>query len=269
MIRNLPARRSFPLFLISFLLPLPLFAAPPASPSWPTAREARQQFEVEDREMNVGWNSAKKALPFNEYRILQESQRRWATTREQMASSPVFTGTGGTESHKSNTAPYLQTAADITHARAHWLKGLAHLWTDKSLTGVWSDGEGGRLELLLESDRLHFSFEIVRGIPPQIGKISGVAFWNERLGWFNEKSAPLDPRPQIGCSICFVLKERRIEITSSGSMGYHDKDANFDGNYYKTQELSAERQKELRTSLMIPLPPALVPVPSAEAPPKR
>jgi hypothetical protein len=194
--------------------------------------------------MNVHWNSVRKTLPTNEYRLLQESQRRWALLRDEMSASPIYTATGGETRHRSNSGPFLQTAADLTEQRGKWLKAIADYWNQKDqLSGVWEDGEGGRLEILMNERHLAFSIETVRGVGSQTGVLTGIAAWDTRIGWHSDSR---------GNSFCLVLRQSRLELVTSGPTPYHQPEAGFDGNYYKTGELTGTSKETLKRLLAEP-----------------
>ena len=233
-----------PRFLCLFLVllapwcPLPAPGAPP--PSYPSAQVARQRFELADRDMNVHWNSVRKTLPPGEYRLIQESQRRWALIRDEMCASPIFTATGGETRHRSNSGPFLQTAADLTEQRGKWLKGVADFWNQSGLSGVWEDGEGGRIEVLQREGYLAFSIETVRGVASNTGALAGVAVWDHRVGWYSTPK---------GASFCLLLRQNRLELVSSGPSPHHHPEAGFDGNYYRTRELPSDSSETLERML--------------------
>ena len=224
------------LLFLSALLLAPIDPAPAEAPSFPSPQVARQHFELADRDMNVHWNSVRKTLPTPEYRLLQDSQRRWALRRDEMAASPQFTGTGGDTPHRSNSGPFLQTAADLTEQRGNWLKGVAEHWNKDSLSGVWDDGEGGRLQILLQNGKLAFQLETVRGLQSKTGSLSGTALWRQRIGWFEEPD---------GTGFCMILRQGRLELVSSAPSDRHHPEAGFDGNYYKIKELTTEAKSSL------------------------
>jgi hypothetical protein len=201
---------------------------------------ARQRFELADRDMNVHWNSVRKTLPPGEYRLIQESQRRWALIRDEMCASPIYTATGGETRHRSNSGPFLQTAADLTEQRGKWLKGVADFWNQSGLSGVWEDGEGGRIEVLQREGYLAFSIETVRGVASNTGALDGVAVWDHRVGWYSTPK---------GASFCLLLRQNRLELVSSGPSPHHHPEAGFDGNYYRTRELTSDSSETLERML--------------------
>jgi hypothetical protein len=157
-----------------------------------------------------------------------------------MCASPIYTSTGGETRHRSNSGPFLQTAADLTEQRGKWLKGVADFWNQSGLSGVWEDGEGGRIEVLQREGYLAFSIETVRGVASNTGALAGVAVWDHRVGWYSTPK---------GASFCLLLRQNRLELVSSGPSPHHHPEAGFDGNYYRTRELPSDSSETLERML--------------------
>ena len=128
--------------------------------------EAKAAFAKADRALNEAWTAMKKALPDNIFAELKAQQRAWLESRDRRALESSPTPNDAAEAKRS--AAYWQTAASLTEARTQWLRRLADK-EDDPLTGLWTDGNGGNLEIVERKEKLFFVFHVVRGRALHIG----------------------------------------------------------------------------------------------------
>ena len=200
--------------------------------------EAKAAFAKADRALNEAWTAIKKALPQKIFEDLKAQQRGWIESRDRAAleaSSNPQDATAGKQS-----AAYWQTAARLTETRAQWLRRLADN-EDDPLTGLWTDGDGGSLEIVARNEKLFFVFSVVRGQSLHVGAIAGTASWNRPLGWFSDKGREAD-KPEES-NLAFVEKERHLEVIGANTSYYHGARAYFDGSYYKIAPLEDKDQE--------------------------
>lgn len=204
--------------------------------------EAKAAFTKADRALNEAWTAIKKALPEKIFTDLKAQQRGWIESRDRLALEASPAPKDAAEAKRS--AAYWKTAASLTEARAQWLRRLADN-EDDPLTGLWTDGSGGTLEIVerRETQKLFFVFHTVRGHSLHLGVIGGTAHWNRPLGWFSDKGREADKPEET--NIAFVEKERHLEVTGANTTYYHGARAYFDGAYYKIAPLDEKDEQNV------------------------
>ena len=204
--------------------------------------EAKAAFAKADRALNEAWTAIKKALPEKIFTELKGQQRGWIESRDRAALESSPNPKDAAEAKRS--ASYWRTATSLTETRAQWLRRLADN-EDDPLTGLWTDGNGGTLEMVerREAQKLFFVFHVVRGRGLHIGVIAGAAHWNSPLGWFSDKGREADKPEET--NIAFVEKERHLEVSGANTSYYHGAHAYFDGSYYKIAPLADKEQESV------------------------
>ena len=202
--------------------------------------EAKAAFAKADRGLNEAWTALKKALPEKIFAELKTQQREWLESRDKRALEASPSPKDAVEAKRS--AAYWQTAASLTQTRAEWLRRLADK-EDDPLTGFWTDGDGGTLEIVERNEKLFFVFHVVRGQSLHVGVIAGLAHWNRPLGWFSDKGREAD-KPEEA-NIAFIEKERHLEVVGAQTNYYHGARAYFDGAYYKIAPLEEKAQENV------------------------
>lgn len=204
--------------------------------------EAKAAFAKADRALNEAWAAIKKALPEKIFTEMKAQQRGWIELRDRVALESSPNPKDAAEAKRS--AAYWQRAASLTETRAQWLRRLADNEDDPH-TGLWTDGNGGTLEIVerTETQKLFFVFHVVRGRGLHIGVIAGAAHWNSPLGWFSDKGREADKAEET--NIVFVEKERHLEVAGANTSYYHGAHAYFDGAYYKIGPLEDKEQENV------------------------
>lgn len=200
-------------------------------------------FAKADTALNTAWAAAKAALSETEFNQLREDQRGWLQYRDYLARSPQFTGVASQEELPLDSPDYLEAAAGLTLERVEWLKAVALKTDDDTVTGVWSDSMGGRIQIVKGRGSLSFSISCVRGPTSHIGDMAGTAQWNQRIGWYTDKPASEDA--ETAASLAFILRDYRLEVIGANTLHYHGARAYFDGQYVKIAELNPAQQKEI------------------------
>jgi uncharacterized protein YecT (DUF1311 family) len=210
---------------------------PPAGAQKSSLAEAQAAFAKADRTLNEAWTAIKKGMPDKIFAELKTKQREWLESRDRRAleSSPA---SAELAEAKRSTA-YWETAASLTEARALWLRRLADN-EDDPLTGLWTDGNGGSLEIVEQKEKLLFVFNVVRGPSVHVGVVAGTAHWNTSIGWFSDKGREADKPEET--NIVFIEKERHLEVAGANTSYYHGARAYFDGNYYKIAPLDEKAE---------------------------
>lgn len=205
-----------------------------------TLAEAKAAFTKADKALNEAWAAAKKALEESEFTALQAKQRQWVLYRDDKARGA---NRDNGEPEGKQTAAYFETAAELTQARADWLRGRIKNDADNSLTGLWIDSFGGTVEIVQEKDRLLFVIEVVRGPTFHTGSLAGVATWNDPLGWFTDKGRDKDKPEET--NLAFVRRGFVLELIGANSTYYHGARAYFDGDYCKVANLDEKQKAEV------------------------
>lgn len=225
------------------LLPLLVCAAALAQDQSLTPQQAKAAYEKADKALNEAWAAVRAALPEPEFNKLKEDQRAWVEHRDFLARSPI--SSGAAEELPLDSPEYLEIAASLSRQRTAWLKGLIREWgPEETLSGVWSDSHGGHLQIVETKGRLYFLLECVRGPTSHFGRLSGIAAWNERIGWFSDKGRE-DKGGDPETNLSFILRDRRMEIIGANTGYYHGMRAYFDGEYVKTGTLAAKAQAKI------------------------
>lgn len=216
----------------------------PAQEKKLTRQQAKAEFEKADKALNEAWAAAKKALSEPEFNQLKEEQRAWVEYRDYLARSPMYTGAEAHDELALDAPEYLHAAAGLEEMRTEWLKGLMREWKpEEALTGRWTDSYGGLIEVVETEGRLHFVIQCVRGPTSHVGGLSGIASWNAGLGWFSDKGRDKEKTDET--NLCFILRDRKLEVVGANTGYYHGVRAYFGGEYVKTGALSPKEQAKV------------------------
>ena len=208
----------------------------------PTLAEAKAAFAKADRSLNQAWSVAKAAVAEGRAPAeLTQHQRDWLQFRDQQAGSE---SEQAGEMDPKRSAIWHRVATELTASRAEWLRGRARtLAPEETLTGLWIDSYGGTLRVVQQEGRLLFTCEVVRGPTYHTGEISGIASWNQRIGWFSDKGREADKTEES--NLAFVDRDGCLEIIGANTSHYHGARAHFDGIYCKVGRLDEKEQAEL------------------------
>ncbi len=218
----------------------------------PTLKEATAEFDKEDKALNAAWDEVKKSKELSdaEQAALKDEQKAWVAYRDELSLSPGYSGAPENEAEARQSPEYFACAAGITSSRTAWLKGRIAPSPPDNVTGVWSDSYGGTLKIVQKEKQLYFSIEVVRGPTAHTGSISGIAAWNEPLGWFSDKEGEKDKTDEANVS--FVLKRNLFQITTANASSYAGARAYFDADYLLVGKLDAKAQAEVIAEAKVP-----------------
>lgn len=210
-----------------------------------TPKQAKAKFEKADKALNDAWAAAKAALPEVEFNKLKESQRAWVDYRDYLARSPLYSGADSQGELALDSPDYLSAAAELEDMRTGWLKALvsAQKQPGGDLSGLWTDSYGGTLQIVETEGQLFFIIECVRGPTSHLGGLSGVAAWNQTIGWFSDKG--LDKEKEGVTNLSFILRDNQLEVIGANTGHYHGARAYFDGSYVKSGGLNAKAQAKV------------------------
>lgn len=210
-----------------------------------TPKQAKARFERADKALNDAWAAAKAALPESEFNKLKESQRAWVDYRDYLARSPLYTGADSQGELALDSPEYLSAAAGLEDMRTDWLKALvnAQKKADDNLSGIWTDSYGGTLQIVEQEGQIFFIIECVRGPTSHLGGLSGVAAWNQTIGWFSDKGR--DKEKEEVTSLSFILRDNQLEVIGANTGHYHGARAYFDGSYVKSGGINAKAQAKV------------------------
>lgn len=209
-----------------------------------TPQQAKVKFAKADKALNDAWAAAKKVLTESEFNMLKEEQKAWVEYRDYLARSPMYTGAEAQDELALDSPEYLEAAAGLADMRTEWLKGLVREWkTDETLTGWWTDSYGGSIEIVESEGHLHFIIECVRGPTSHVGGLSGIASWNNTIGWFSDKGRDKEKTDETNLS--FILRDRKLEVIGANTGNYHGVRAYFGGEYVKAGPLNAKMQAKV------------------------
>lgn len=210
-----------------------------------SAKEVKALYDKADHALNAAWAVAKEKLTAEEFNELKEDQRAWLEYRDYLARSTSYAG-GGEQDENGllrDSPAYLEAAAGLAKERTEWLRGLVAQWPDDSLTGIWNDSHGGWVTIVQQDGHLFFDAECARGHSIHLGSLLGVAVWNAPLGWYSDKGEDKDKEEET--NLCFIQRDKKLELVGAKTKYYHGARAYFDGSYIKVRELSAVAQKKV------------------------
>lgn len=200
-------------------------------------------FAKADAALNAAWTAAKASLSESEFNELREDQRSWLQYRDYLAQSPIYTGASTQKELSLDSPDYLEAAAALTQERSEWLEAVVRNKDIESLTGVWTDSRGGRIEIVEGGGSFSFSISCTRGPTSHTGDMEGLAKWNQRIGWYSDTLAAKDPEAEA--NLAFILRGSRLEIIGANTSKYHGARAYFDGIYVKVSALTPTQQQEI------------------------
>ena len=208
----------------------------------PTLAEAKAAFAKADRALNQAWGAAKAAMAEGRAPAdLTQNQRDWLKFRDYRAG---WESEHAGEKDAKRSPIWHRVAAELTASRAEWLRGRARtVAPEETLTGLWIDSYGGTLSVVQQAGRLLFTCEVVRGPTYHSGEISGIASWNQPIGWFSDKGR--DPEKTEETNLAFADRDGCLEIIGANTGHYHGARAHFDGIYCKVGALDDKEQAEL------------------------
>ena len=228
-------------------------AAEDAGEKAPTVGEAKAAFAKADRALNQAWSAAKQAVEGRAFGQLTLSQREWLEFRDERAKQESELAG---EKDAKRSAIWHTTAAALTESRAEWLRGRAEAAKEpaETLTGLWTDSYGGTMYVVHQAGpvgdsgaagvgRLLFAIEVVRGPTYHTGATSGVATWNQPLGWWSDKGR--DQEKPDESNLAFADREGCVEVIGANTGYYHGARAYFDGVYCKVEPLDEKTQAEV------------------------
>lgn len=209
-----------------------------------TPKQAKAKFEKADKALNEAWAAAKAAMSEPQFNKLKESQRAWVEYRDYLARSPLYSGADSQGELALDSPDYLSAAAELEDMRTKWLRALVkERGADETLTGIWTDSYGGTLQVVEQDGQLFFIIECVRGPTSHLGGLSGVAAWNQTIGWYSDKG--VDKEKEEVTNLSFTLRDNQLEVIGANTGHYHGARAYFDGSYVKTGGLAAKAHAKI------------------------
>lgn len=221
----------------------------------PTLAEAKAAFAKADRALNQAWSAAKAVVSGRALTELTGSQRDWVEFRDYQAG---WESEQARQKDRKQSPVWHTTAAQLSESRAEWLRGRAEAAKapPETLTGVWIDSFGGTMRVVHQEPpasaessgpaapaRLLFDIEVVRGPTYHTGGVTGVATWNQRIGWWSDKG--VDPEKTEESNLAFADRDGCVEVIGANTSHYHGARAYFDGIYCKVGPLDDQVQAEV------------------------
>ncbi len=190
----------------------------------------------------------KAANPTGRFSTLLEQQSEWEQGLGERAASDagLFEQTENTKAEDEPS--YWQARAEALRARQFFLATASGTGVSPGIPGIYIDGDGGRLELLVVStdgeEVLDFSIFVVRGPTAHTGELSGIAKLDGKTkARFKDEDeeAFIDGKPAV---LDFLFEGNVVEIKGENTSYYHGARAYFDGVYFKTPETDAPASGE-------------------------
>jgi uncharacterized protein YecT (DUF1311 family) len=210
-----------------------------------TLAGAKAAFSKADKAMNDAWAEVKAKVHPSEFKSIQEGQRSWLGYRDYIAAGHGNVPPGTDPEKARQTKEYLSAAAGMMKSRTDFLRSIVKdPGPEDSLTGLWTDSEGGGIDIVEREGKLYFSMSVVRGPTFHVGMLSGVARWNEPLGFFTDEGKGSGEAKE---ETWVVFKKERdiLKLETAKTQFYHGARAYFEGGYRRTGRLDAKRTEKV------------------------
>lgn len=193
---------------------------------------AKERFAAVDTVLNSTYQEVRAAAGKNAA-TLRKRQRDWLEHRDSMA-------THGANEKPETTLSYWETMRALSVSRIEFLSVFNGKDVPKGLSGVYTDGYGGELQLEEKDGRVEFDISVVRGPTFHIGDLSGAARRNGgKLIYKEEVERGEDRAP---AELTFTLTQGHVlEVKGKNTSHHHGARAFFDGTYYKTRKAPSPR----------------------------
>ena len=193
---------------------------------------AQARFTAADTVLNATYQTVR-ADAGKKAAALRKLQRDWIGYRDHMAEFGHF------ENRKAAFG-YWDAMLDLTITRIHFLPLFNGKDVPKGLSGVYTDGHSGDLELReKEGDAVDFSISVVRGPTYHTGELSGTARRKGAKLFYKEEVEPDEDREPA--ELTFTSTDGHIiKIDGKNTGHHHGARAYFDGTYYKSHPLPSK-----------------------------
>lgn len=131
---------------------------------------------------------------------------------------------------------YWDAMAELTKARAEFLRASFDSALPKGISGSYEDSYGGSLNLEERADGVAFQIDVVRGPTLHTGGLAGLATVKDGVAVYKEQvEAGEDREP---CELTFTFsKGHSVKIDGKNTDYYHGARAYFTGIYFKIAKL--------------------------------
>lgn len=198
-------------------------------------QKAKRDFAAVDAELNKTFQALRKKLPEDEFKELRDQQRKWLEYRDHMAADqPRQNDFHGNDPKQSSY--YWDAMAELTKARAEFLRASFDSALPKGISGSYEDSYGGSLNLEERADGVAFQIDVVRGPTLHTGGLAGLATVKDGVAVYKEQvEAGEDREP---CELTFTFsKGNSVKIDGKNTEYYHGARAYFTGTYFKIAKL--------------------------------
>lgn len=191
---------------------------------------AKQRWEKADVVLNQVYTRVKAEVGKAGEAKLREIQRGQLDRRDRHSLS---------EGHgEKNNPDYWDAMLNFTTSNISFLKIYTGRDVPKGLTGTYTDGVGGSLELEETTKGLKFSMSAVRKISLANGEIGGVARLKGNRATFKaELSKEEAAAGQKPAELTFTVNGHIVHVDAKNTGDYGGSGVYFDGDYYKEGKL--------------------------------
>ena len=193
---------------------------------------AKARFTAADAILNSTYQTVR-AEAGKKANALRELQRNWIGHRDHMAEF-------GHGDKPEETFGYWDSMLELTIARIHFLPLFNGRDVPEGLSGSYTDGHSGELQLdEKDGDTVEFSISVVRGPSYHTGDLSGTARRKGAKLFYKEEVEPGEEREPA--ELTFTFSDGHIiEIEGKNTEHHHGARAYFDGTYYKSHPRPSE-----------------------------
>ena len=198
-------------------------------------QKAKRDFTAADADLNKTFQALRKKLPADEFKELRDQQRKWLDYRDYMAADqPRQNEYQGNDPKQSSY--YWDAMADLTKARAEFLRASFDSALPKGISGSYEDSYGGSLNLEERADGVAFQINVVRGPTSHAGGLVGLAPFKDGVAVYKEQVEAGEEREP--CELTFTFsKGQSVKIDGKNTEHYHGARAYFTGTYFKIAKL--------------------------------
>lgn len=185
----------------------------------------KKLWQEEDKKLNEVYQSLTKKISSKEKEEMKLDSRTWINKKEVFCMDERYTG--DPNSIKKNSS-YYSCLFDFTQSRVEYLKkAFGKENVSSAVDGIYSDGDGGTIEIKKTKDGYEFNATCVRGFTSHNGEITGIIpKLKNKLTW---KDSPKDTT----CELEFIFSDYKIEINEKECSAFHGANAYFSGIYRK------------------------------------
>ena len=214
----------------------------------PSLEQAKADYARADKSLNTAWEELQKTPDKRRFESLRWDQRRWIGYRDYFSGEVVMRDYNIPAGKLKQRLEHWQSMTDITRQRLDILRSIISARKKQlELTGIWSDGYGGYLNIVTLGDgKIAFSIDVVRGPTHHLGSLGGLAKQNGDIIRFTDAETKSKGDKETAW-LTEIRRADHIEVITANAQPYCGARAYFDGDYYRIGDLrKIQRERMLK-----------------------